>query len=740
MTPSLPRLLPAAVLIGLIFALTAGITPAQQPLPQLPPPAQPAQPGQPDPNQPNPADPNQPEVLARGPVHEAFATTVEAPVASPIVAKQPPDPIEELPPDEKPEGDNVQWIPGYWSWDDDADRFIWISGFWRVSPPGRIWVPGSWREVRGGYQWAPGFWQEPAPQQPQQPVQQQPEIQYLPQPPASIEVGPTTPAVSATSFYVPGSWVWRNRFLWRPGFWIEHRPNWVWVPAHYRWSPVGYVFIDGYWDYPLASRGVLYAPMYFPPAVYARPAFVYTPAYVVSEPAMVGALFVRRGYGSYYFGDYFAPRYNTAGFTAWCGTVGANGGFAIGFGVGRTWGYDPLWSYYSFNHRQNPAWSAGVTHLYGGRYNGTVARPPVNLVQQNTVINKITNVTNVTNVTNNVTVVNKHVTVNNHNVTDVAMLAPAKLAKDLHPNAKIQPISAQVRKEEAVHANQTRDVGIQRNKLETAAVVRGPVAKGNDAPQTLKLDVPKTVVARAQAPVKDETKAPPPNPHRDLKAALKVDPKIDHQPDPHPVFTPKIDPKVNPKVDPKVGPKVDPNPKVDPKIIPKVEPKVEPKVIPKVEPKVEPKVIPKIDPKVNPKVDPPKVEPLPKLPPKVEPLPKVEPPKVEPKLPPKVEPKLPPKVEPLPKVEPKHPPKVELPKVEPKHPPKVELPKLPPKVEPKVEPKPMANLPAAGAPLARVRPVAVPNPVHVIRPVTMPATPKPVTHPKVGPHQKRDRK
>jgi len=36
-------------------------------------------------------------------------------------------------------------------------------------------------------------------------------------------------------------------------------------------------------------------------------------------------------------------------------------------------------------------------------------------------------------VTNNVTVVNKTVTVNKQNVTDVAMLAPAKVVKDLQP-------------------------------------------------------------------------------------------------------------------------------------------------------------------------------------------------------------------------------------------------------------------------------------------------------------------
>ena len=38
------------------------------------------------------------EVLARGPVHEAFAVTAEAPAATPVIEKQPPEPIEESAP------------------------------------------------------------------------------------------------------------------------------------------------------------------------------------------------------------------------------------------------------------------------------------------------------------------------------------------------------------------------------------------------------------------------------------------------------------------------------------------------------------------------------------------------------------------------------------------------------------------------------------------------------------------
>src|SRR5262245_28199204 len=63
------------------------------------------------------------EVLARGPVHEAFATPTSEPVATKPVPKKPPQPLEEMPPEEKPEGD-VVWVSGYWAWDDDRNDFL----------------------------------------------------------------------------------------------------------------------------------------------------------------------------------------------------------------------------------------------------------------------------------------------------------------------------------------------------------------------------------------------------------------------------------------------------------------------------------------------------------------------------------------------------------------------------------------------------------------------------------------
>jgi hypothetical protein len=100
-------------------------------------------------------------VQDRGPVHEAFAQPADAPALNLVVPTPPPAPINELPPEQKPEGESVQWVPGYWSWDDSAGRYLWVSGCWRVPPPGREWVAGNWVQADGGWQWQPGFWSAP---------------------------------------------------------------------------------------------------------------------------------------------------------------------------------------------------------------------------------------------------------------------------------------------------------------------------------------------------------------------------------------------------------------------------------------------------------------------------------------------------------------------------------------------------------------------------------------------------
>jgi len=189
------------------------------------------------------------EPLTRGPLHEAFAEpTVATSHPGPIVPRQPPEPIQEMPPDQKPEGNNVQWLPGYWMFDDERADFLWVSGFWRDMPPDRTWVPGYWVQADDqGWQRVVGYWQ----------TVQQTEVEYLPQPPQNIDAGPSTPAPSVDAVYAPGCWVYHEtRYLWRPGFWITVQPGWVYTPAAYNWTPAGYIFSEGYWDYPLEQRGV----------------------------------------------------------------------------------------------------------------------------------------------------------------------------------------------------------------------------------------------------------------------------------------------------------------------------------------------------------------------------------------------------------------------------------------------------------------------------------------------------
>ena len=158
------------------------------------------------------------------PSHEAFAETVAFdPEPGIIVPKAPPEAINEIPPDQKPDGD-VDWIPGYWGWDDDRNDFIWISGTWRAVPPGRRWVQGYWIGTAGGYQWITGYWAS----------ESDSTTTYLPQPPESAEVGPNVNAPSPNHTWIPGCWIWhQNAYAWRPGYWAPVRTDRMWVPAHY---------------------------------------------------------------------------------------------------------------------------------------------------------------------------------------------------------------------------------------------------------------------------------------------------------------------------------------------------------------------------------------------------------------------------------------------------------------------------------------------------------------------------
>jgi len=327
-----------APIIGLLSLTLVGRAAAQQP--PVPPQEQP--PGS--------------EVLTRGPVHEAFAEPVAIQAEAGLIAPtQPPPAIQERPPAERPQGDNYVWVPGYWSWDADRNDYIWVSACWRVAPPGMSWVPGYWNRVAGGWEWVPGFWARTGTQ----------EIEYLPAPPASVDTAPPS-APPPDTVWVPGCWYWREGvYVHRPGYWLRQQPGWVWEPSHTRWTPRGYVFVEGHWDYALADRGVLFAPVYFPRTVYARVGFSFSPSIAIDIGLVVADLFTYPRYSHYYFGDYYDDAYVRVGIYP-----------RFDCERNHTW-YDPIYGYdrWQYGHG-DPHWGDHQRQDYDHRRTDRSLRPP----------------------------------------------------------------------------------------------------------------------------------------------------------------------------------------------------------------------------------------------------------------------------------------------------------------------------------------------------------------------------
>ncbi len=295
------------------------------------------------------------EILTRGPVHEAFAETVMFdPTPGIIVDVEPPDLIEEILPDQRPSGDNVVWIPGYWAWDEDENDFLWISGIWRNIPPNREWIPGYWAPLGAGYQWTSGYWED----------EQATQVSYLPEPPRSVEAGPNIPASSDDQTWIPGNWQYQeDRYAWSAGYWVDARPNWSWTPACYRWTPRGYLYVNGYWDYPVASRGVVFAPVRFQRSYISQPGFFYAPSAVISLSVFTNHLFLRPSYCHYYFGDYYAPVYRDRYYPSYSCYGGRRG-------------YDPIFAYNRWENRHDRNWVRERQNYYEHRRDNVGARPP----------------------------------------------------------------------------------------------------------------------------------------------------------------------------------------------------------------------------------------------------------------------------------------------------------------------------------------------------------------------------
>ncbi len=301
------------------------------------------------------------EAFARGPVHEAFADVYDLnPVTGEIVAVAPPAAVDELPPEQAPQGENVQWISGYWGWDSEAKDYLWVSGVWRDVPPGRRWVPGYWAEVAGGFQWVGGFWNNA----------QSPDLTYVPVPPQSLEVGPNVPPPGDDQLWVPGNWNYvSNDYRWSPGYYTPCQEEYMWIPNQYNWTPRGCVYVPGYWDYRFARRGTLFSPVRFRRSLadygYGRPA-CYQPRYSVNMSSFLIHLFVRPRNRNFYYGDYYGNQYAGLGFTPWYRRTSLNHRC-----------YDPAFNFYrADSHRHGVDFGRSVDNWHR-RYESNVdIRPP----------------------------------------------------------------------------------------------------------------------------------------------------------------------------------------------------------------------------------------------------------------------------------------------------------------------------------------------------------------------------
>ena len=358
---------PAPGIVGPALPVPATPTPVSPtpvaPTPLLPTPVPPA----PAPDDLPPDDPTlavpdgDVEAFARGPVHEAFADVYDLnPVTNEVIAQDPPPVVDELPPEQAPTGENVQWISGYWSWDSESKDYLWVSGVWRDVPPGRRWVPGYWANVTGGHQWIGGFWADAQVQ----------DLSYVPQPPASLEVGPNVPAPGEDYQWVPGNWVYAsNNYQWTPGYYMPCQPDFMWVPCQYAYTPRGYVFVPGYRDYRFARRGVLFSPVRFRRPLYAygfvRPAY-YRPRYSIGMSSFMIHLFVRPRSRTFYFGDYYGSTYASIGFSPW---------YRRSF-VNRRYN-DPALSFYRWDsHRRGVDFDRSVSTWHQRYESNNMIRPP----------------------------------------------------------------------------------------------------------------------------------------------------------------------------------------------------------------------------------------------------------------------------------------------------------------------------------------------------------------------------
>jgi hypothetical protein len=142
------------------------------------------------------------------------------------------------------------------------------------------------------------------------------------------------------------------------------------------------MFVDGYWDLPLANRGLLFAPVYYASPVYLQPAYVFTPSITIASSGLMASLFIQPSYYHYCFGDYYDRSFLSVGIFPWFS-------FTYSSSPGRPVLYDPLFSFYAATYvRSDPGWAVRVREEYIVRRDNVAMRPPRTYIEQSRIIER----------------------------------------------------------------------------------------------------------------------------------------------------------------------------------------------------------------------------------------------------------------------------------------------------------------------------------------------------------------
>ena len=246
---------------------------------------------------------NQPvRPMTEGPLHEAFLSPRKD--RNPIhVAKAPPTPISERPAIDPPSA-NAQWIEGYWEWDPGRKDYVWVTGTWRVPPPGRFWVNGYWKRDQDGWYRVPGFWSD----------RKTDRLDYQKNgPPKDRPDDDPGEPPAPDCFFIPGQYYPdKDGVVWKKGFWAKAQPGWAWVPAHWIRQPEGWTFQEGYWDRTLEDRGTLFAPAEVDKSTKTTDDLTYQP-YTKVSPEMYGQIYGGFGRPNSYYDGYPGVYYDDSG-------------------------------------------------------------------------------------------------------------------------------------------------------------------------------------------------------------------------------------------------------------------------------------------------------------------------------------------------------------------------------------------------------------------------------------------